>query len=177
MSRPISLAHIVFRTNDLQRMRDWYVCVLEAEVVFENERIAFLTYDDEHHRIALVASGQFAERPKNTSVGFYHAAFAYKDLNQLLENYDRLKAEGVIPFRTINHGMTISFYYADPDGNELEFQVDRFAKAAEAYEWMQGEAFSANPIGVEFNPEELRKRIKSGEPVETIMRRADEHVV
>jgi catechol-2,3-dioxygenase len=174
MTSPIRLAHIVFRTNDLPAMQNWYCDVLEAHVVFGNAHIAFITYDEEHHRIALIATEPFAPRPSGKTVGFYHSAFTYKGLRELLDTYDRLIARGIKPWRTINHGPTISFYYADPDGNDVELQVDRFADALDAQQWMMGEAFSKNPIGIEIDPADIRRRLESGEAFDSIMRRADE---
>ena len=172
--RPIRLAHIVFLTADLQRMIDWYCLVLGAHVVNRNDHIAFLTYDDEHHRIALIAPSDIAPRPAQPTVGFYHSAFTYAGLRELIDVHDHLRARGIRPRRTINHGPTISFYYTDPDGNDVELQVDRFADAREAQQWMQGPAFTANPIGIDLDVEVLRQRLDSGEPIAAIMRRADE---
>jgi catechol-2,3-dioxygenase len=174
MSSPSRLAHIVFRTNKLETMIDWYCTVLDAHVVFANEKIAFITYDDEHHRIALIATETFASRPATINVGFYHAAFSFGSLMELLNNFDRLKTHKIEPWRTINHGQTVSFYYKDPDGNDIELQVDRFANAMDAQAWMAGEAFASNPIGILVDPVDLRRRLETGEPLESIMRRADE---
>jgi catechol-2,3-dioxygenase len=171
---PQSLAHIVFRTNDMPRMIEWYSTVFGAHVVFSTDAIAFLTYDDEHHRIALIANEKFAERPAETTVGFYHAAFTFADLGTLLATYRRLAAHGILPRRSIHHGPTVSFYYQDPDGNDIEMQVDVFETADEATEWMRGPVFSANPIGTDFVPDELIARYESGEPIHALMRRADD---
>lgn len=174
MTAPIRLAHIVFRTMDLPNMQAWYCAVLDAHVVFANDKIAFLTYDEEHHRIALIASTFLAAKPEAAAVGFYHAAFTYAGLADLLDTYDRLSAQGILPWRTINHGPTMSFYYRDPDGNDIELQVDRFADALDAQAWMAEEAFAANPIGLLVDPEDLRRRLRAGESFESLMRRADE---
>ena len=53
-------------------------------------------------------------------------------------------------------------------------QVDRFADARDAERWMAGEAFARNPVGLEIDPEDLRRRLASGEDTADIMRRADE---
>jgi hypothetical protein len=50
------------------------------------------------------------------------------------------------PYRPIRHGPTLSLYYRDPDGNQLEFQIDLLAPEA-ANDFLRGEAFKANPIG------------------------------
>lgn len=175
MSPPARLAHIVFNTNDLPAMLAWYRAALEAETVFANEHIAFLSYDEEHHRIALVATHEFAPHPPEDSAGFYHAAFAYHSLQELLDNHDRLAAANIRPYRTINHGPTISFYYKDPDGNALEFQVDRFADAKDAKDWMTNSpAYARNPVGVPVSPEHLRRQLEAGATWEAIARRPDE---
>jgi catechol-2,3-dioxygenase len=174
MTAPIKLAHVVFRTNQLQNMINWYCDVLSARVVFGNDRIAFLTYDEEHHRIALIATEKFAEKPEGLRVGFYHSAFTFEDLSGLFDNYSRLKAKGILPWRSINHGPTVSQYYRDPDGNDVELQVDRFEDAKAATDWMQGEAFSKNPIGIEFNPDDMIKALAAGRAEADLMKRPDE---
>ncbi|MEU7004666.1 VOC family protein [Nonomuraea sp. NPDC046570] len=171
---PIRLAHVVFRTNQLTRMTEWYSTVLAARTVFANENLAFLTYDEEHHRIALIGSEEYAPRPGEVTVGFYHAAFTFDDLGALLSTYRRLHLEGIDPFRTIHHGPTVSMYYRDPDGNDIEFQVDVFPDADQATDWMAGEVFTRNPVGTLFDPEELVARYLDGTPLHELVRRSDD---
>ena len=52
--RPQMFAHVVYRTRRFDEMLRWYTAVFGAQVVAQNPAIAFLTYDDEHHRFALV---------------------------------------------------------------------------------------------------------------------------
>ena len=61
MASPKKLAHVVFRTGNLAAMCAWYSSVLEARVTFANELIAFVTYDDEHHRVAFANVGATAD--------------------------------------------------------------------------------------------------------------------
>jgi hypothetical protein len=56
-------------------------------------------------------------------------------------------------------------YYVDPDGNRVELQIDNFATAAEGQAWMLSPAFDRNPIGVEFDPDDLARRFHAGVPV------------
>ena len=51
--------------------------------------------------------------------------------DELTENYLRLKEIGINPHRCVNHGVTTSMYYHDPDNNQVELLVDNFATAAE----------------------------------------------
>ncbi len=174
MVSPSRLAHIVFRTDQMKRMILWYQTVLAGRVVFEGDNIAFLTYDDEHHRVAFISGQTFLPAKTGPQVGFYHVAFAYSRLVDLLDTGDRLELVGIRPWRVINHGPTMSYYYRDPDGNDVELQVDRFATADEATAFMQGEYFRRNPIGIEVDPADLRAKLQAGMPLEDVMRRPDE---
>jgi hypothetical protein len=62
-------------------------------------------------------------------------------------------------------------YYADPDRNRLELQVDVFGTSAEANEFMAGEIYQKDPIGVDFDPEEMFARLRAGTPFEVLARR------
>ena len=168
---PAKLAHVVLRVRDLAKMRDWYKTVLQADVTQETGPLVFLTYDDEHHRIALVAIPGLAERDETMRVGMDHIAFTYPGLPDLLNTYERLKREGIEPFWPINHGVTLSLYYRDPEGNRIELQVDSFPNMTEGKAYMRSAAFSTNPVGVIVDPEDLLRRFKSGEAVDSLLRR------
>ena len=62
MASPKKLSHIVLQTNRRREMIDWYCTVLGAEILYEAERISFVSYDDEHHRVAFLDPGPLAER-------------------------------------------------------------------------------------------------------------------
>lgn len=59
------------------------------------------------------------------------------------------------------------------DGNEIETQVDSFDTAEAATAFMMGEAFDRNPIGIEFDPNEIMDRMAKGEEVKSILQRPD----
>lgn len=164
MAPPAKLAHIVLCTGRLQEMIGWYCNVLEAHVQHSDDVLAFITYDEEHHRVAFVATGA-NEAPGRQHTGLEHVAFTYASLGDLLGTYKRLKDDGIKPYWTINHGPTTSLYYEDPDGNHIELQIDNFATNEELDAWFHSEAFAANPIGVEFDADELVARFEAGEPV------------
>ena len=167
---PAKLAHVVLLTRDLVRMREWYLAVLGGRVAFEGSGICFISYDDEHHRLALAALPDVAPRAEGMRVGMHHIAFTYRDLGELLHTYRRLKRAGIDTYWPINHGITTSMYYRDPDGNTIELQVDNFATAAEADAYM-AENFAENPIGIIFDPEELAARYEAGVPITELRKR------
>ncbi|WP_375383566.1 VOC family protein, partial [uncultured Sphingomonas sp.] len=168
---PIKLAHVVFRTSRMPEMLAWHKQVLNAKEAFTSAEISFLAYDDEHHRVAFIQIPNLAEQPAG-QVGVHHVAFTYDNLETLLSNYERLKELGIEPIWPVNHGPTTSLYYGDPDGNQLEFQVDNYDTVEEAGEFFFSEAFATNPIGVDVSPTNLRERLQSGENEEAVKKRA-----
>ncbi len=168
---PAKLAHVVLRVRDMPAMRAWYQTVLQADVTQESEQICFLTYDDEHHRIALLAIPGLEEAGQTMRSGMDHIAFTYGSVGDLLATYERLRDAGIRPFWPINHGVTMSMYYRDPEGNRIELQADAFASMDEAKAYMRSDAFQSNPIGVMYDPEDILRRFKSGERPDSLLRR------
>lgn len=162
IASPIKLAHVVLRTSRFGEMLSWYKIVLNATPAFESSSIAFLAYDDEHHRIAFIHVPGLADQPDGIA-GVHHVAFTYDSLSCLLENYARLRDLGILPAWPVNHGPTTSLYYVDPDGNQLEFQVDNYETVEDAGQFFFSDQFAINPIGVDFDPEDLRERLLAGE--------------
>lgn len=167
---PEKFAHVVLRTANFDAVIAWYAAVLQARVTFRNDFIAFLTYDDEHHRIAIARIPGIEDGPQ-MAAGTDHIAFTHGDLGDLLNTWARLKAEGIEPYWCLNHGPTTSMYYRDPDGNRIELQIDNFATAKEGQDWMTSQAFDKNPIGVEYNPDDLVRKFESGVPVAELVQR------
>ena len=60
---PAKLAHVVRRTSRFEEMIAWYETVLDARVVHRDGVLAFLTYDDEHHRIAIAGIPGLPDQP------------------------------------------------------------------------------------------------------------------
>ncbi|HXG67490.1 MAG TPA: VOC family protein [Blastocatellia bacterium] len=173
MAKPVKFAHVVYQTRRFEEMLDWYQKVFEANVVYQNPALAFLTYDDEHHRFAFINMSAFkpdgAEAGGRADIGVNHVAYTYANVGELLDTYARLKQLGIAPYWPVHHGVTLSLYYQDPDGNRMEFQVDCCATAEEAKAFMLSAAFAANPVGVEIDPEVLLAQYRSGIPLEQLL--------
>src|SRR5712692_9126507 len=98
---------------------------------------AWLTNDAANHRPALLTSSPLSDDPdKLAHAGIHHSAFEYMTIDDLLDTYMRLKGQGIEPHASLDHGMTTSFYYVDPDGNSVELQVDNFGDWDQSSEWM-----------------------------------------
>lgn len=169
---PTRLAHFVLRTSRFDELVHWYKIVLGAKPAFENELLSFLSYDEEHHRVAILRVPDLAEQAEGVA-GVHHCAFTYASLGDLMGTYARLRDLDIKPVFVINHGPTTSLYYADPDGNQIELQADNYDTVEEATQFFYSPAFAENPIGVEFDPEDLLRRLRAGEPEEDLRRRPD----
>ena len=166
---PAKFVHVVYRTRRFEQMLAWYRTVFKARVQHRNPAMAFLTYDDEHHRFAFIDMDVVMPRGANAPqtdkqgvVGVDHVAYTHASLDDLFGNYVELKAQGIEPYWCIHHGITVSMYYADPDGNQMEFQVDAFAFSDDANAFMCDPSFADNPVGVEYDPEDWLAHARSG---------------
>ena len=156
--------HVNLKTTRLQEMIDFYCTLVGAEVTFQDQIGAWLTNDCANHRIALLAFPNFVEDPeKETRTGMHHSAFEYSSFDQLNASYLRLAEAGITPALCLDHGMTLSYYYADPDGNHVELQVDCFGDWSRSKEWMRtSDEFKANPLGQFVDPERVAADHASG---------------
>ena len=107
--QPKKFAHVVYRTRRFEEKLKWY---------------------DEHHRFAFanmtLIQPEGTETDKRGVIGVDHVAYTYASLGDLFENYAHLNERGIAPYWCIHHGITVSMYYAHPDGNQVEFQVEAF---------------------------------------------------
>jgi catechol-2,3-dioxygenase len=102
---PTSLAHVVLRTANFKSMVAFYKAFLGARATWENDQLAFLTYDHDHHRIAI--GNVPGTSPKvRTSAGLEHIAFSFDTLSDLLLAYEQRKARDILPIWCVNHGPT-----------------------------------------------------------------------
>jgi catechol 2,3-dioxygenase len=156
--------HVNLKTTRLQEMIDFYGTLVGAEVVYQFDGGAWLSNDGANHRVALLAFPNFVEdAEKDTRTGMHHSAFEYGSFDDMMSSYVRLCEEGITPAICLDHGMTFSYYYADPDGNNVELQVDNFGDWAKSTEWMRtSEEFKANPIGQFLDPEQVIADHQSG---------------
>src|SRR3979409_1946925 len=95
-SKPIApalFAHFVLRSANMHARK-------------ANDLLCFLTYDEEHHRLAIVnIAGLHAPDPK--SWGLAHVAYTFRDVGELLSTYRRLKKAGIAPYRPIQQRETL----------------------------------------------------------------------
>ena len=159
-----TLHHVTIKTSRLDEMIKWYEFVLGAEVQFRDAGAAWMTNDAANHRVAFLSvPGLSDDADKIRHNGMHHLAFEYDGFADLMSSYDRMRKGGVGPAFCLDHGLTISLYYKDPEGNFVELQSDNFGDWAKSTEFMRTSAdFAANPIGTFFNPARVYDKMKSG---------------
>ena len=165
-----SLHHVNIKTSRLDEMIKWYGLVVGTQEQFRFETGAWTTNDGANHRIAFLAvPGLSDDADKVRHNGMHHCAFEYGSFAELMSTYDRLRQSGVEPAFSLDHGMTMSLYYKDPDGNFVELQSDNFSDWKLSAEYMrESPQFAANPIGVFFDPARVYETFKSGTDFETL---------
>ena len=143
MAKPVKFAHVVYQTRRYDEMIAWYDDVFEARVVPQDPALAFLTYDDEHHRFAFANLNVLKPDGGDArgEVGVNHVAYTYANVGDLLDTYRRLKGRGIVPYWPIHHGMTVSLYYRDPDD-----LLARYEGGVDAPELLRAPQGSPSPI-------------------------------
>jgi catechol 2,3-dioxygenase len=121
-----SLGHVVLKVSDLARSEAFYAGVLGLPVCarFDEQgmKMTFFSLGNHHDLAIMEASG--ARRSGDDVVGLHHVAFRIgSTLAELIEAKAHLEAAGVTT-TPIDHEVTQSLYFDDPDGNNVEVYVD-----------------------------------------------------
>jgi catechol 2,3-dioxygenase len=122
-----SLGHVVLRVTDLERAERFYGGVLGLAVCAHMDeggfKMAFFSLGNHHDFALMQVSGEGSSRSES-AVGLHHVAFKIgTTLDELRAARDNLEAAGVAT-TPIDHEVTKSLYFADPDGNGVEVYVD-----------------------------------------------------
>lgn len=162
--------HVTIKTSRLQEMVEWYRVLVGVKVNFQDAYNAWTSNDAANHRIAFLSvPGLEDDAEKVKHNGMHHTAFEYDSFGDLMSSYERLRDEGIVPAFCLDHGLTISLYYRDPEGNHVELQSDNFGDWEKSTKWMQtSEDFRNSPIGTFFDPEKVFQAHKAGEPFDTL---------
>jgi len=166
------LHHVTIKTSRLDEMIAWYGQVIGAQVQFRDQVAAWTTNDAANHRIAFLAvPGLSDDTEKVSHNGMHHCAFEYDSFEDLMESFNRLRKADIEPAFCLDHGLTISLYYKDPEGNFVELQSDNFGDWAKSSEFIRTSSdFAANPIGTFFDPASVYAKMKSGADFKTLQK-------
>jgi catechol-2,3-dioxygenase len=166
------LQHYGLTTSNLDAMIDWYRKVLGMTVNHRSEArggmqrgpfssAAFLSNDEVNHRMVLFEmSGLSPDPDKHRHTRVQHTAFEYGTLDELLGTYLRLKALGILPLLAADQGVQMVLYYADPDQNIVEVNVNNYGN-----EWTATEHVKSAPsmaVMAHFDPGKVIEARKAG---------------
>jgi catechol 2,3-dioxygenase-like lactoylglutathione lyase family enzyme len=166
----LQITEVVLQTARWQEMKDWYSAFLGVEPFFEMETACFRRVSNAHNQLfVLFHFPELQERPEAVT-GLNHVQFKSNTLAEALDRYERLKAVGIVPERSLNHGPGTSFYYRDPDGNTMEISGPNFAAETEYRAYLQTEAFRSNPRGIVIDPDTFVAQFRSGMPQAELVR-------
>jgi catechol 2,3-dioxygenase len=127
MILPDRIGHVVIKVRNLERSKQFFGDVLGLKLMMElpKLKIAFFASNGrDHHEIACAEVGADADRQHSHQVGLQHIAFRLRDEEHLRAAYRELKEKQVPIAFTVDHGITKSIYFTDPDGMMFEVYCD-----------------------------------------------------
>jgi len=122
-----SLGHVVLRVTDRARAERFYGDVLGLPLCARFDegglKMAFFTLGNHHDFAVMEVTGDGSSHSV-TAVGLHHVAFNIgTTLDELREAKAKLDAAGIAT-NPVDHEVTKSLYFEDPDGNGIEVYVD-----------------------------------------------------
>ena len=122
-----ALGHVVLRVTDRERAEEFYgdflglpLCARYDE---DGMKMAFFTLGNHHDFAVFEVSGE-GDSVGDNAAGLHHVAFNIgTTIEELREAKRKLDAAG-IAVQPIDHEVTKSLYFQDPDGNGIELYVD-----------------------------------------------------
>lgn len=192
----MKISETILKTGQLDLMKPWYRTVLGIDVFFEHAppkgsapvdyggqtrasdlRMCFfrLSVDFPYTQmIGIFEEPGTALQPSKGAPGLHHMQLMFPDFEAWIGKYEELAAAGMKPHRTANHGVMTSFYYRDPDGNNVELTVQNFPSIEAMAAFMQSAYFKSNPSGIEIgDPDGFVARYRGGVPAAEMTRLGD----
>ncbi len=121
------LGHVVLKVTDLVRSEEFYCGVLGLPVCarFDENgmKMTFFSLGN-HHDLALAEVSGVDPAAGEQAVGLHHVAFCIgTSIDDLREADNHLRKAGIAA-DPVDHEVTKSLYFHDPDGNCVELYVD-----------------------------------------------------
>ena len=178
----LRISETILKTGQLEAMKRWYTTVLGVAPFFEHApppgirpgdfggqtrasdlRMCFFRLSLDYPNVQSI--GLFEEPgtgpAARNAAGLHHMQLMTADLDTLCDKYGELKDHDLHPHRSTDHGPFTSFYYRDPDGNNVEITAQNFPSMAAMAEFMASPEFLANPSGSEIDAESFIARRRS----------------
>jgi catechol 2,3-dioxygenase len=147
---PREIGHVVLNVSDVERSTRFYRDVVGFQLArFRPDRsAAFLTCGIVHHNLALFQAPADAAPAKKGAIGLNHFAFRVDDYATLQAAHQRLVAANACIDHVVDHGMTRSVYFLDPDGIAMELFCNTFACEEEGLAYMQSTVGGGVPMDI-----------------------------
>jgi catechol 2,3-dioxygenase len=157
---PKEIGHVVLNVTDVERSTKFYRDVVGFQVSrFRPDGSgAFLTCGIVHHNLALFKAPPDARPSQKGAIGLNHFAFKVDNYQALQAAHKRLIEANATIDHIVDHGMTRSVYFLDPDGIEMELFCDTFATEEEGLAYMKSTRGGAAPMDIDA-PEPARPEI------------------
>jgi catechol 2,3-dioxygenase-like lactoylglutathione lyase family enzyme len=166
------LQHYALGTANLDAMIDWYRKVLGMTINYRStmpggasfSATAFVSNDEVHHRLVFFEMpGLGSDSDKASHSRVQHVAYQYETFDDLLGTYVRLKGLGILPVMAVDEGMQTAFYYADPDRNTVELNVNIYGNDWTATEHMKAQfSLGGRPGRMFVDPDKMIEARKAG---------------
>ena len=172
---PLKISEIILKTGRLEEMKAFYRTILELEPFFEHApdegtvpldlggqtrasdlRMCFFRVSTQYpytQMIGLFQEPGTGDKVAKEAPGLHHMQLMTSGLDELCTKFEALRDLGLHPHRSSDHGPMTSFYYRDPDGNNVELTTQNFDTLDEMIAFMASEEFLDNPSGEEIDPD------------------------
>ena len=122
-----SLGHVVVRVRNCAKAETFYNGLLGLPIIARYDengmKMTFFTLGN-HHDFAVSEVSGDGSSESETAIGLDHVAFKIgTTLDELREAKAKLEHAGLAP-QPVDHEVTKSLYFKDPDGNGVELYVD-----------------------------------------------------
>ncbi len=161
---PREIGHVVLNVTDVERSTKFYRDVVGFQVsrFRPDASAAFLTCGIVHHNLALFKAPKGARPAEKGAIGLNHFAFRVDDYPTLQAAHRRLMDANAAIDHIVDHGMTRSVYFLDPDGIEMELFCNTFATEEEGLAYMRSSVGGGVPMDISA-AEPPRPRIPQGD--------------
>ena len=174
-SSRLKISETILKTGRLDEMKSWYTTVLGLAPFFEHApppgtkpldlggqtrasdlRMCFFRLSTDYpytQTIGIFEEPGTALDAIKGAPGLHHMQLMTSGLDELCDKYEELRGHGMRPHRSADHGPMTSFYYRDPDGNNVEITAQNFPTLEAMVAFMKSDEFKANPSGRELDPD------------------------
>jgi len=179
----MQFGEVILKTTRYNDLKSWYCQVLDTQPMLETERtvepgaggaiqLCFIrpASDFPFFMTLGIFDVPGLRQPDPTVPGLHHFQIRFASIDDLFGRYEALAPRGIVPARSANHGPGTSFYYRDPDANQVELAASNYATELEVNALLQSEAFRRNPSGIDVDPVKYVGRYREGVSLEELRR-------